>query len=78
MPRYFERYFETEIPETVITEHGEFRFYKEAKRLQMSKPKWKNISDELVHGKSVSLDVSKFKGNEELKKLLHLVLAEIS
>lgn len=72
------RYFETELPVSVITDAGEFRFYREAKRFQMSRPKWQNLSGEIVHGKSVTLDIAKFQGNVELKELLTLVLADIS
>ena len=71
------KYFETEVPVSVITDAGEFRFYREAQRLQMSRPKWKNLNDEVLHGKSVTLDIAKFQGNAELKALLEMVLADI-
>ena len=71
------RYYEKETPVTVITEHGEFRYYKEAKKLQVSKSKWKDMNDEIHMGKTVTLDVNGFKGNEDLKALLNLVLADI-
>ncbi|NBJ16638.1 MAG: hypothetical protein FNP40_13970 [Dehalobacter sp. 4CP] len=71
------RYYEVEIPESVVTEFGEFKYYKEAKKLQVSLPKWKSLDDEIHHGKTVTLDMNDFKGNEELKTLLNMVLAEI-
>jgi len=71
------RYYETEKPITVITEHGEFRYYKEAKKIQVSKPKWKDMNDEVRMGKTVTLDVNGFKGNAELKALLNQVLVDL-
>ncbi|MBZ4655605.1 MAG: hypothetical protein JG759_153 [Thermoanaerobacter sp.] len=71
------RFYETEIPVAVITEHGEFRYYKEAKKFQVSKAKWKSLDGEIHHGKTVTLDINAFKGNEDLKALLNQVLADI-
>lgn len=71
------KYFETEVPVSVITDAGEFRFYREAQRLQMSRPKWQNLSGEIVHGKTVTLDIAKFKGSQELKEMFNLVIADI-
>lgn len=71
------KYYEMETPVTVITEKGEFRYYKEAKRLQVSKPKWKDMNDEVRMGKTVTLDLNGFKGNEDLKALLNQVLADL-
>ena len=34
-------YYVKEKPVEVITEFGEFRYYKEAGKLQVSRPKWK-------------------------------------
>lgn len=72
-----QKFYETEIPVAVITEHGEFRYYREAMKIQVSLPKWKSLDDEIHHGKTVTLNIDRFKGNEELKSLLNLVLADI-
>jgi len=71
------KYYETEIPDAVVTDSGEFRYYKEAKKLQLSMPKFKSLDGEIHHGKTVTLPIDKFNGNEELKVLLNLVLADI-
>ena len=73
MPRYYER----ELPETVIEERGEFRYYKEAKKLQMSFGKWRSLDGEIKQGKTVTLDMTQFKGNKELVALLQSVIADL-
>lgn len=71
------KFYEVETPIAVITDRGEFRFYPKAKRFCLSLPKWKSLNDEVHQGKTVTLNLEHFKGNEELKALLNMVLAEI-
>lgn len=71
------RYYDLEVPEKVIEERGEFRYYKEAKKLQISLGKWKTLDGEVKQGKTVTIDLTRFKGNKELIALLQNVIAVI-
>jgi len=71
------KYYEKETPVAVITEHGEFRYYKEAKILQVSRPKWKTMDDEIRMGKTVSLNITGLKGNAELKEFFNMLVEEL-
>ena len=71
------KFYEMEVPEKVIAERGEFRYYKECKKFQMSLGKWKTLDGEVKQGKTVTLDMTHFKGSEELKALLEMVIADI-
>lgn len=69
------KYFEVETPMEVETGYGEIRFYKNAKRFQMSYPKWISAYDNEVHtGKTVTLNMSNFKNNKEVIALFRAVL----
>ncbi|QNO15322.1 hypothetical protein HYG86_11370 [Alkalicella caledoniensis] len=71
------RFYELEVPEKVITERGEIHYFKQAKKLQVSLGKWKTLDGEVKQGKTVTIDLTHFKGNEELKSLLEMVIADL-
>lgn len=63
------RFYEKEQPELVKVQGSELRLYRENMRLSVSRPSWSN--DEGIHmGKTVSVDLSANKGNQELIELL--------
>jgi hypothetical protein len=70
-------YYVKEKPVEVITEFGEFRYYKEAGKLQVSRPKWKTMDDEIRQGKTVTIDIFRLKGNEELKTFLGILIDDL-
>lgn len=74
-----EKYYDKEQPIEVISEeHGEMRYYKEAGKIQVSKPKWISPHDQkLHHGKTVTLDIGKFKGNQDMINLLQMALDDL-
>lgn len=64
-----DKFFEKEQPEFITIKGGELRLYNEQRRLAVSKPSWSN--DEGVHmGKTVTIDLTANKGNQELIGLL--------
>lgn len=77
MVKQMPKFYELETPVAVITDKGEFKYYEKAKKFQVSLAKWKSLDDEIHQGKTVTLSLEHFKGNEELKILLNMVLAEI-
>lgn len=72
------KFYELEKPIAVVTNQGEFKYYKQAKKLQVSLAKWKSLDDEVHQGKTVTIDLNHFKDNEELKALLNMVLVDLN
>lgn len=67
--RECEKFYEKEQPELVVMQGGELRLYREGQRLAGSKPSWSN--SEGVHmGKTVTVDLTANKGNQELIDML--------
>ena len=68
-----DKFYEKEKPELVIVKSGELRFYKEGKRLAVSKPSWSN--SEGVHmGKTVTIDLAANTGNQDMIELFERVI----
>ena len=74
-----EKYYEKETPiEAVSEEHGEVRYYKEAGKLQLSRPKWISPYDgKLHHGKTVTINVDKFVNDPAMIGLFEAVLNDL-
>lgn len=73
MKTSYDKFYEKEQPELVTIQGNELRLYRENMRLSVSKPSWSN--SEGVHmGKTVSVDLTANKGNQELIDLLEKVV----
>lgn len=68
------KFYDEEIPQLVTVKGSELRLYKVAGRLSLSKPQWKNKDGRMQMGKTVSIDLTGNKGNQELIELFEYIV----
>ena len=72
-------YYETEKPmEAISGEFGEMRYFREAGKLQVARPKWISAHDnQLHHGKTVTINIDKFVNDPAMIGVLEAVLEDL-
>ena len=67
-------YWETERPLEADTGRNVLRYFKEAGKLQISQPNWKDKDGQEKHGKTVTLDVTALKGSPEALDIIKQIV----
>ena len=70
-------FWEQETPLETKSEFGRIAYYPKAQKLQISRPDWIDENDVTRAGKTVTFSVHKFKGNETVKQILNMVIADL-
>lgn len=69
------KYYEEETPVTFIDRYGcEVAYYKKSGVLALSRPQWTTPEGEVRHGRTVSFNFKRSRGQEELIQIMSEVL----
>ena len=69
------KYYEEETPVVYVDDRGsEVSFYRKAGVLALSRPQWTTPEGEVRHGKTVSFNFKRSRGQEELIQIMTEVL----
>ena len=71
------KFWENEDPVEIKSVYGRIAYYQKAKRLQISRPDWTDENGETRCGKTVTLMISRFKGNEQVKQILNMAISDL-
>lgn len=74
MPR---RYWDAETPLIADTGKNVLRYFRQAKKLQVSNPYWIDAQGNQQNGKTITLDIAAAAENAEAVRVLKAVLADI-